>query len=127
MADPIIPTTLTPQTAVGPYPSGTITTGDLQPTWAAGDATNGNRWLARKGDLLFAYNSSADTAATITISSQPNRNKRTGDITDYSVAAGKIACFNFSETDGWIDSSGYIAVTPSATALKLVVLRLTRG
>lgn len=101
---------------------GTIVAGSLSHDWIAGDATNKNKFRCIGGEKLIAYNSGVG-ARTITVQSQPDALNREGDITAYSIAAGKFAVIGPFPLDAWRDSNNDIIVEPEHAEVKFAVIR----
>lgn len=96
----IAPQTL-PLWTGGAYPTLPIGAGDADITFVASDVGNGNSAaLVDNKTMVLAYNSGA-TPRAITFTSAPDAQNRTGDITAYSVAAGKVAAFGPFKSAGW--------------------------
>jgi hypothetical protein len=93
-------------------------------TFTAWDSTNGNRFQCTGRELLIARNVSTDTARTVTITSQPDDQGRTGNITADSLAFGTMHVYPLFPLSGWADTSGYIAVDGSAVDIQFAVLRI---
>jgi hypothetical protein len=109
-------TILTPISAPGPFDlSGAAM------TLAAGDAVNGNRFVATGREILIAQNSGA-SPATVTVQSKAVDN-REGDAT-VAIAAGAYRIFQVFPTKGWMQSDGYIWVDVTDAAIKLAVVKL---
>jgi hypothetical protein len=116
-------TTIAAQTPKGPYVSLPPAADSLDVTMTAADVTNKNQTLLNGPLLLIAQNSGA-SAYTVTITSAPDSKLRTGDITAYSLAAGDIAAFVINQTEGWLQSDGYLYYEASNAAVKFALLRL---
>jgi hypothetical protein len=126
--------TLVPTQAVqGPYPSLPVAATSLDITLQAVDPTNGNYFVADPilntfssgsigGDLLIVYNTT-DSPATITFTSQPDAQGRSGDIASYTVGAGVLSAFEYSQLVGWTDVNGYVYFLGSAVGLLVAVLK----
>lgn len=115
-------TALTPQTIVGKYP-GTVSAGDADITFAAGDASNGNSFTLTGQEIIIARNDDA-AAQTITIDSVPDPQNRTGDITSYSIGASEYAAFGPFPGLGWKQSDGTLHIDVGSANIKLAILRL---
>lgn len=114
-------TLLTVTTLEGAY--GDYGAGDADITMAAADAAQGNAFVLREGDILFADNTTGG-ALTVTIDSVADDRGRTGDITAYSIGAGEYAAFGPFGRPGWAQpSTYYLHVDASAVGVKLGVLR----
>ena len=92
-------------------------------TWQAADNVNGNHFIATGKEILLARNDDAG-AQTVTVTSTPDPQNRTGDIDADSIAAGAYAAYQLFPISGWRDGSGYIVVTASDAAIFLAVLTL---
>ncbi len=106
-------TAVAPQTPLGSFPSLPVGAGTATLAEQAWDTLNGNYAVITSGKTyLFCHNTDSG-AQTVTIASVADPQKRTGDITTYSIAAGGIAVFGpFVTTPvGWAQS------TPAANAL----------
>jgi len=109
------------QVIKGPYP-GTVAANDLDITETAGTVA-GNSFKLTGREIMIARNTATGAAGTLTITSVADRKGRTADITSYSIGAGEMIAFNFGNREGW-DSGGVVNVTPSATTIKIAVLRI---
>jgi len=116
-------TTLTKTTPLGPYPSLPVAALALDVTMAAADTSNLNQILL-DGPLLVLVQNTAGVSGTVTLTSAPDAQNRTGDIATYTVAAGGIAAFKIDQTSGWKQSDGFLYVQASATTMKLGAIRL---
>jgi hypothetical protein len=110
----------------GPYVSLPVTGGDLDITWTAADTVNGNyfQYDAAAGDIILVWNT--DTAThTWTLTSNPDSPfLRTGDIANYSVAAGVISVYNLNESLGWINTFNDVMLSASSNLVKFAILTL---
>lgn len=94
-------TVITAQTLAGSYPALPLSGGSADITETAiDDPTDRYVALLDSKTVIFAHNSDSG-AHTITIGSVADQYNRTGDITAYSIAAGKIARFGPFKTAGW--------------------------
>lgn len=116
-------TVISSQTPKGPFP-GTVGSGALDLTLTAADTTNNNAFALTGHELLLVQNT--DTVAqTFTLTSTADAQGRIGDVTAYSVAAGKISAFNFrGGQTGWKESDGNAYISGAAATLKFAVLYL---
>jgi hypothetical protein len=128
-------TNIITESVIGPYTAVPVGAGDLNITWTAADPVNGNQIIydTPYGDLLLAWNTAYSTSATFTLSStQDAPFLRTGDISNYTLAAGQILAFylgNFPSDvpTGWstlIGGSYYIDFRASTSAVKFAILQL---
>jgi hypothetical protein len=115
-------TPLTPIVPKGPY--GTISAGQLDLVWTAADVSNGNSFPLTGREILLVQNSGA-SAYTFTITSAPDAEGRSGDVTTYSVAAGVVSCYSFrgAQSGGWQQSDGTVHLAASNAAIKFAVLQ----
>lgn len=113
-------------TPLGPYPTLPVSALALDLTWQAADSVNLNQFPMGTGKyIVLARNVHATIAYTITLTSAADARKRTGDITTYSIAAGKQIAFLLDQQDGWIQSDGQFYLTGSDVSIQFCILRLT--
>lgn len=115
-------TSLTPQTAKGPYP-GTVSANDLDITWAAADAVNGNDFAFTGRELILARNDDAG-AQTITLTSSADEKKRMGDITAYSIGIGEYAAFWAGGVQGWTQTGSKFFIDVSDANIFLAIVKI---
>ncbi len=114
-------TVITTQSPKGPYP-GTVSAGQLDLTWTAADTVNGNAFVMTGHEILLMWNPDA-SAHTVTISSVSDVRNRTGDVTNYSIAATTISAFNFvGLTDGWQQSNGQVYFSSNSNLIKFAII-----
>jgi len=116
-------TAITPQSPPGPYPSLPLGAGAADVTFTAADAVNFNNFVSTGRELLLVNNPSG-SAYTVTVHSVADPLGRTGDITTYSVGAGKTSMLGPFLQPGWLQSDGTVWVDASNAALLLAVVRL---
>ena len=109
------------QSAIGPYP-GTVGVGALKVNEQAGDVTGSTFKLSGK-DLILMRNDHATLPQTVTIASQPDPQKRSADITAYSIPVGETHQFYVGSILGWADVNGKITITPESTDVIIAVIR----
>lgn len=110
--------TVTPTVVPGPYEA--VPHAEL--AFAAGDAANGNQVRLTGNQILVAHNTGAG-ARTITIASVSLKG-RTGDITAFSIPAGKHRVFAKFPQAGWAQSTGYLNVNVEHAEVQLAVIDL---
>lgn len=119
-------TVINPQASLplGSYPTLPISAGGADIGFTANsDPTDRFTPIVDNKTLLLAYNSDS-VARTITIGSAADTPfNRKGDITAYSVAAGKVACFGPFKTAGWANT-GNLNIDVSDAHLLLAVVTL---
>jgi len=97
-------TNIVAQTLAGAYPALPIAGGSADLTMTTADTVNQNMTpLIDSKTVLLAFNNGA-TGRTVTITSVADTLNRTGDITAYALAAGKIARFGAFKTIGWANA-----------------------
>ncbi len=112
-------------TPLGPYPTLPVTALALDLTWQAADPTNLNQFALGQGKyIILARNVHATTGYTVTFTSSVDERKRTGDITTYALAAGKVMAFLVDQQAGWIQSDGMFYLTGSNASVEFCILRL---
>lgn len=116
--------TLTKTTALGNFPALQPAANACDLTMTAADAANKEQFVASGNDLIVAHNTGASTR-TITITSVADgANKRTGDITTYSLQAGDYAVFGPFTKQGWMQADGKIYIEASHAEVKWGVVAL---
>lgn len=115
--------TLTRTTPLGPFPSLPVSANALDLTMTAADTSNLNQILLDGPGIVVAQNTGA-TDYTVTITSAPDAQGRSGDIATYTVSADDIAIIKIDQTKGWVQSDGYLYLQASNVAVKLGFIRL---
>jgi hypothetical protein len=75
-------------------------------TQTAADTGNNNSTPSTGKELLVAYNSDGANTYTVTVTSVADPLGRTGDISAFSIAHGKIAIFGPFQQTGWRQPDG---------------------
>ncbi len=117
---------LTVQTVVAcGYPTLPLTanSADFVFTAAGADYAAGMGFTHTGREIILVHNANVGTQK-ITVVSVPDDKKRTGDITEYSMAAGEYAVFGPFPIEGWRQTSGLLHLLASATDVEVAVLRL---
>ena len=100
----------------------TANSADFVWTAAGADFADGFAFASTGKEVLLIRNDNAG-AQTVTINSQADPYKRTGDITTYSVGIGEYAVF-YPPVDSFRRSDGTIWGAAAAADVMLAVLRL---
>lgn len=117
-------TTIAAQTTPGAYPTLPVAANSRDLAVVPADVGNGNDVTIVEGKtLLVAYNASAATARTLTLTSVADAFGRSGDITAYSMAAGEIAIFGPFKVAGW-SHAGKLWVDGSHAEMTFAVITL---
>lgn len=117
-------TTLTRTTPLGAYPTLPVAANAMDAAMAAADTVNKNQVLLDTTGYVIAQNT--DTVdRTVTITSSPDPQKRSGDIGPYTLSADEIAIFHIDQVAGWVQSDGYLYLEASNAAVKLGFVRKT--
>ncbi len=103
---------------------GTIAANAADIALTAADATNKQQVKITGREMLLAYNSSPDTAYTVTINSVADDLGRVGDITAYSIGFGEFALFGPVPIKGFAQPNGKLNFEASNAAIKFVVIRV---
>jgi hypothetical protein len=111
------------QTPLGPFPALPVAANALDITVQAADVANLNEFVFTGKELILVKNDDAG-AQTITLTSVADEQKRTGDITTYSVGIGEYAAFLATSLKGWQQSDGKFYLAASSANIKIAVLRL---
>jgi hypothetical protein len=103
------------QTPVGDYPVLPLGAGTADLVETAGDATNGHYTPIVDGKTYVVAHNTGVGARTVTFASAADDRNRKGDITAYSLAAGKISLpFGPFRKLGWSNVGPDVALTTSA-------------
>jgi hypothetical protein len=114
-------TAVTPQTPVGPFPA-SVGALALDLVWSAADTTNGNKFTLTGREVLLIQNSGG-SSYTVTLTSAPDADNRTNDVSAYALAAGDVAAFSFrGGVQGWKQSDGTVHFIANNAAVKFAVL-----
>ena len=112
-------------TPLGPHPTLPVTALGLDLAWQAADPTNFNQFALGTGKfLILARNVHASIGYTVTFTSIADHLKRTGDITTYALAFGKVMAFMVDLQVGWIQTDGMFYMTGSNASVEFCILRL---
>ncbi len=115
--------TLTKTNLPGSYPATPLVADSADLVLTAASVASKNQFAPTGKEIIVAYNSGG-SPYTVTINSVADENKRTGDITTYSIGAGEIAVFGPVLLDGWRQSDGYIYLEASNAAVKFAVISI---
>lgn len=117
-------TVVAPQTLLGSYPSLPISSGGADLVFTAADVGNGNyAVLVDNKTMVLIYNSDVG-AHTVTFTSSPDTLNRTGDITSYSVGAGKVAAFGPFRSAGWVNNTNQLDINGNHATIGIAVVTL---
>lgn len=117
-------TTIVAQPAFGSYPSLPIPPAGADLVFTATDNPTDRVTLLVDGKtVLIAFNTDV-VARTITIASVADAQNRQGDITAYSVAAGRVAAFGPFHSTGWAMPGSLLNIDVSDAKLRLSVITL---
>ncbi len=89
--------------------------------YVAADPANKNQVTLTGKELLIAFNSGA-APHTITITSVPDEKNRTGDITAFSIAAGKYYIFGPVALAGWQQTDGRLYFEADHAEIKFAII-----
>lgn len=117
-------TPITPVTPLGPYPTLPVSATTLDLTWTAADTSLFNSFLLQGPAIILVRNVHASSPFTFTLTSAPDTRGRTGDVTTYSLAAGKVSAFYLNSTAGWLQSDGYFYLAGSDVSIQFCIVRL---
>lgn len=113
-------TNIAAQTLDGPYPALPLTPGSNL-TEVPADVGNGNSTPIVEGKTIVVAHNVNVAAKTITFTSVADDKNRSGDITAYSIAAGKIRIFGNFKVPGWTHSGDLWIDSNHADVLLAVV------
>lgn len=107
---------------LGPYPTLPVAALALDFVWTTADNVNFDQF-ALTGRELILINNTSGGALTVTLTSAPDPQGRTADITTYSVGAGLYSAFWVGKIDGW-NQAGQFFMTSSAATMKYAIFRI---
>jgi len=113
----------TAQEPPGKYPATPLTAESADFTWTAADAANKEEVTLTGREIILIRNDDAG-AQTVTFDSVVDDKNRKGDITDYSVGAGKYAHFGPFPKDGWAQTDGTLHFEASDANIHIAVIKL---
>lgn len=119
-------TAITPVVPPGPRPTLPLPALSAALPMVAVDAVNFNQTPCTGRELLFFSNPSGG-ALTVTVTSVPDPQNRTGDITTYSIPAAGFAVLGPFSTVGWKQPDGNLYFTGSGAALLVGVVQVPAG
>lgn len=115
-------TNIVAQTLPGAYPALPLAGGSVTLTEVPADVGNGNITpIVESKTVVLAHNINV-AAKTITFTSAVDSFNRTGDITSYSIGAGKIAAFGPFKSGGWNNSGLEIDANHADVLLAVITL-----
>lgn len=103
------------------YPTLQPAADSLDIAFTAADTTNFQQTPMSGPFTLIAWNSGG-SPFTVTINSVVDAQRRTGDITAYSIGAGEIAMIDFPRTDGWKQADGNLYYQANNVAVKFAAV-----
>jgi len=111
------------QIPLGPFPTLPVAANALDITVQAADVANMNQFTFTGKELIVVKNDDAG-AQTFTFTSVADEQKRTGDITAFSLGATEYAAFMATSLKGWQQSDGKFYLQASSANIKFAILRL---
>jgi hypothetical protein len=118
---------LTKKNTLGPYPATPLVANSADAAFTAAGAqfADGSSFELTGDDLLIVHNANVGVQ-TITIDSVINGMNRKGDISAYSLGIGEYAVFEFTQPNGWAQSTGRLHFSASAADVEFLVIHLAR-
>lgn len=107
------------------YPTLQPAAGSLDIVWSACDATNKEQTTMLSGPFSLRFFNSGATPRTITINSVADPQRRTGDITAYTLEAGEFCEVKFKSTIGWKQADGMLYYEASHAEVKCAAVLLS--
>lgn len=114
--------TLAKQSPIGPYPVLPVTAGSLDVNFTTAIVADKEQFVPGNDTLVLVKNA-AVAAKTVTFTSRADDKNRTGDVTAYSIGAGKTAMFRFKKP-GWMQSDGKIYMQAESIDISYAVIQL---
>lgn len=99
------------------------------PTVTTGDTVNNHSCVLTGNEIVVAMNTDTAGAHTVTVSSQPDQEGRTGDIAADSVPAcvGTTPGFRVYQRfplNGWLQADGNLYLATNSALIKFIVLQI---
>lgn len=116
--------TLVKTTASGNFPTLQPAANSLDITMAATVVADKTQFVASGKDMVIIQNTGASPHTFTITSVAAGLNKRTGDITSYSLGAGELASFGPVEREGWMQSDGNVYLEADHIEIKFGVITL---
>lgn len=117
-------TNLTVTNPLGAYPTLPISASGADLLFSAiDDPTDRSTSLISGKTMILAFNTDV-SARTITFTSAQDTFHRTGDISAYSIAAGKVSMFGPFSSGGWAQPGSLLYIDVSNPKVRLAVLQL---
>lgn len=112
---------IVPTVPKGPH-AGTVAALALDLTFVAADVANKQMAALAGKIILLAWNTDA-SSHNISLTSVADKFKRTGDVTNYAVGAGKIAAYVFDDAGGWSQADNSVYFEADNALVKFCVLK----
>jgi hypothetical protein len=107
---------------LGAYPTLPVVADSLDVALQAAVPANDEQFVITGHEILIAFNTSTDTAYTVTITSVPVRG-RSGDVTAYSLGFGEMMAISPAKS-GFVQSNGKCYVEASDASIKFGVIKV---
>lgn len=106
--------------------AGSIAANALDLTWTAADASNYNEVVLTGNEILLFWNTHASTAYNVTINAPATVATlgRSGDVSNYSVGAGKIGLYGPVPVTGFAQTNGKLYFQAENASVKFAVVKL---
>ena len=116
-------TALTVQTPKGPFP-GTVAATDLDYTYAAADVGNMNEFPHTGRELILVRNTDGAAPHNISLTSAPDPQKRSADITTYAVALNGFSVFWAGDIIGWRQTDGNFYLEADDVQIEFAIVKI---
>lgn len=107
---------------LGPYPTLPVSALALNFVFTTADSVNFDQFNLTGRELIIVRNSTAG-ALTVTFESVADPQRRTGDITTYTVGVGLFAVLWIGNITGW-DNAGQFFMRSSASTMDYAVIKI---
>ena len=104
--------------------AGALTADIAKITWTAADATNFQEVVNNGNLFILAWNQSADTDRTVTVTTVADSLGRTGDITAYNVDFGSISILGPFPVTGFSQTNSKLYFQASHADIKFAVINM---
>ncbi len=116
-------TAITVQTPKGPFP-GTVAATDLDYTYSAADVANKNQFPHTGREFILVRNTDAVAAHTIGLTSVPDPQKRSADITAYSLVLSGFSMFWAGDIIGWRQTDGNFYLEADDVQIEFAIVKI---
>lgn len=116
-------TPLTVQTPKGPFP-GTVAATDLDYTYTAADVANKNEFPFTGREIILVRNVDGAAPHNLALTSVPDPQKRSADITAYAIALDGFSVFWAGDIIGWRQTDGNFYLEADDVNIEFAIVKI---